>query len=35
MYDLYTSGRYEFQCTTDLLHFTRQPEAFTKDFHPR
>ncbi len=35
MYDLYTSGRYEFQRTTDLFRFTRQPETFTKDFHPR
>ncbi len=35
MYDLYTSGRYEFQRSSDLIRFSRQPESFTKDFHPR
>lgn len=35
MYDLYSSGRYEFQRSTDLFHFTEKPESFTKDFHPR
>ncbi|MBN2165450.1 MAG: glycoside hydrolase family 43 protein [Marinilabiliaceae bacterium] len=35
MYDLYSSGRYEFQRSTDLYHFTVKPESFTKDFHPR
>lgn len=35
MYDLYSSGRYEFQRSTDLYHFTEKPESFTKDFHPR
>lgn len=35
MYDLYTSGRYEFQRSTDLYRFTQTPESFTKDFHPR
>jgi hypothetical protein len=35
MYDLFRNGRYEFQRTTDLFHFSRQPESFTKDFHPR
>lgn len=35
MYDLYSSGRYEFQRSTDLYHFTEKPESFVKDFHPR
>ncbi|GAA4306885.1 family 43 glycosylhydrolase [Aestuariibaculum suncheonense] len=35
MYDLYSSGRYEFQRSKDLYHFTQEPESFTKDFHPR
>ena len=35
MYDLYSSGRYEFQRSTDLYHFTEKPESFIKDFHPR
>ena len=35
MYDLYTSGRYEFQRSTDLYNFTSTPESFTKNFHPR
>ena len=35
MYDLYSSGRYEFQTSTDLNHFTEQPQSFTKDFFPR
>ena len=35
MYDLHTSGRYEFQRSTDLYHFTEEPELFVKDFHPR
>ncbi|KJD34824.1 1,4-beta-xylanase [Tamlana nanhaiensis] len=35
MYDLYSSGRYEFQRSTDLFNFTKTPESFTKDFHPR
>lgn len=35
MYDLYSSGRYEFQRSTDLYHFTQKPESFTKNFHPR
>jgi beta-xylosidase len=35
MYDLYSSGRYEFQRSTDLFLFTPMPESFTKDFHPR
>lgn len=35
MYDLYSSGRYEFQRSTDLYNFTSEPESFTKDFHPR
>lgn len=35
MYDLYSSGRYEFQRSTDLYNFTGKPESFTKNFHPR
>ncbi|MBD0831553.1 family 43 glycosylhydrolase [Aestuariibaculum sediminum] len=35
MYDLYSSGRYEFQRSKDLFNFTQKPESFTKDFHPR
>ena len=35
MYDLYSSGRYEFQRSTDLFTFTEQPESFNKDFFPR
>lgn len=35
MYDLYRDGRYEFQRSTDLFHFTATPESFSKDFHPR
>ena len=35
MYDLYSSGRYEFQRSKDLYHFTDKTESFTKDFFPR
>ena len=35
MYDLYSNGRYEFQRSTDLFHFSSKPESFTKDFYPR
>ena len=35
MYDLYTNGRYEFQSSTDLFNFTKKPQSFTKNFHPR
>ena len=35
MYDLYASGRYEFQRSSDLFHFTEKPESFKKNFHPR
>ena len=35
MYDLYSNGRYEFQRSSDLYHFTPRPESFTKDFYPR
>lgn len=35
MYDLYSDGRYEFQRSTDLYHFTPTTESFEKDFHPR
>ena len=35
MYDLYSSGRYEYQTSTDLLTWTREPQSFRKDFFPR
>lgn len=35
MYDLYSSGRYEYQTSADLFHFTKQPLSFRKDFFPR
>ena len=35
MYDLYSSGRYEFQRSKDLKTFTKVPESFRKDFFPR
>lgn len=35
MYDLYSSGRYEFQRSKDLNTFTREPESFRKNFFPR
>lgn len=35
MYDLYGSGRYEFQRSKDLYTFTAKPESFRKNFFPR
>ncbi|GAA3990070.1 hypothetical protein GCM10022210_49450 [Mucilaginibacter dorajii] len=35
MYDLYTRLRYEYQKSSDLYHFTENPESFTKNFNPR
>ena len=35
MYDLYSSGRYEFQTSTDLMNWTKEPQSFRKDFFPR
>ena len=35
MYDVYADGRYEFQRTTDLYNFTKEPESFNRNFHPR
>ena len=35
MYDLYGSGRYEYQTSTDLYDWTREPQSFRKDFFPR
>ena len=35
MYDLYTSGRYEYQTSSDLFHFSDKPQSFRKDFFPR
>lgn len=34
MYDLYTSGRYEYQISRDLKKFS-EPKSFRKDFNPR
>lgn len=35
MYDLYSSGRYEYQTSKDLNTFSTKPESFRKDFFPR
>lgn len=35
MYDVYGSGRYEYQTSRDLKTFTSKPQSFTKDFFPR
>ncbi|MFV0365807.1 MAG: family 43 glycosylhydrolase [Mangrovibacterium sp.] len=35
MYDVYSSRRYEFQRSSDLVNFTSTSESFTKDFMPR
>ena len=35
MYDLYTSGRYQFTETTNLEHFRAIDSKVTMDFHPR
>lgn len=35
MYDLYGSGRYEYQTSSDLRTFSTKPLSFDKDFHPR
>jgi len=35
MYDLYSSGRYEYQTSKDLVNFTKEPQSFRKDFFPR
>ena len=35
MYDLYGSGRYEYQMSSDLVTFTKEPQSFRKDFLPR
>ena len=35
MYDLYGSGRYEFQTSKDLMTWTKEPQSFRKDFFPR
>lgn len=35
MYDLYGSGRYEYQTSQDLNTFSTKPESFRKDFFPR
>ena len=35
MYDLYGSGRYEYQTSKDLKTWTKEPQSFRKDFFPR
>ena len=35
MYDLYSSGRYEYQTSDDLFHFSGKPLSFRKNFFPR
>lgn len=35
MYDLYSSGRYEYQTSKDLVNFTKEPLSFRKNFFPR
>lgn len=35
MYDLFGSGRYEYQTSKDLMDFTKEPMSFRKDFFPR
>lgn len=35
IYDVYAEGRFEFQRSKDLFHFTENPESFEKDFNPR
>ena len=35
MYDLYGSGRYEYQTSSDLFSFSQKPMSFRKDFFPR
>ena len=35
MYDLYSSGRYEYQTSRDLRRFSAEPQSFRKDFSPR
>ena len=35
MYGLYGSGRYEYQTSRDIVHFTKEPQSFRKDFFPR
>ena len=35
MYDMYTSGKYEFAVSTDLKNFTKDPEPISFDFTPR
>lgn len=35
MYDLYSNGRYEYQTSKDLIHFSEKPQSFRKDFFPR
>ena len=35
MYDLYGSGRYEYQTSANLMDFSQEPQSFRKDFCPR
>lgn len=35
MYDLYSSGRYEYQTSKDLMTWSKEPQSFRKNFFPR
>lgn len=35
MYDVYTSGRYEYAISTDLINFSKDPSPISFDFSPR
>lgn len=35
MYDMYTSGKYEYQTSKDLRDFSKETKSFNKDFFPR
>lgn len=35
MYDMYTSGKYQFTFSKDLEHFKAIDQAISMDFHPR
>ena len=35
MYDLYGSGRYEYQTSKDIINWSNEPQSFRKNFFPR
>lgn len=35
MYDLYTSGKYQYQTSKDLVNFSKEAKDFSKNFFPR